>query len=86
MSLDHEPTAKKKKWFSLGREIHERRDYSEKTAEIIDNTILKLIKEAFNTAEEVITKQRDKLEKIAQTLLKEETLEKDKFEQLLATA
>lgn len=70
----------------LGREIHERRDYSEKTAEAIDMAILKLIREAFKTAEELITKQRGKLEKIAQTLLVKETLEKDEFEQLMATA
>ena len=70
----------------LGREIHERRDYSERTAEAIDSAILTLIKQAVKTAEEIITKQRDNLEKIAQTLLVKETLEKDEFEQLLATA
>ncbi|MBI4090724.1 MAG: ATP-dependent zinc metalloprotease FtsH, partial [Candidatus Komeilibacteria bacterium] len=70
----------------LGREIHERRDYSEKTAEAIDEAIMRLIKNAFKTAEEIITKQRDKLEKIAQTLLSQETLEKEEFEALLGVA
>ena len=70
----------------LGREIHERRDYSEKTAEAIDSTIMKLIRNALKTAEDIITRQRERLEKIAQTLLVKETLEKDEFEQLMATA
>ncbi len=76
----------KEEMIFLGREIHERRDYSEKTAEAIDNAILALIKTAFKTAEHVITEQRAKLEKIAQTLLVKETLEKEEFEQLLAAA
>lgn len=76
----------KEEMIFLGREIHERRDYSEKTAEAIDAAILKLIKQAFKTAEEIITKQRDNLEKIAQTLLAKETLEKEEFEHLLAVA
>ncbi len=76
----------KEEMIFLGREIHERRDYSEKTAEAIDSTILSLIKDAFKTAEKVITEQREKLEKIAQTLLQKETLEKEEFEQLLAAA
>lgn len=70
----------------LGREIHERRDYSEKTAEAIDTDIMRFIKNAFKTAEEIITKQRDQLEKIAQTLITQETLEKEEFEALLATS
>ncbi|OGY93096.1 MAG: cell division protein FtsH [Candidatus Komeilibacteria bacterium RIFCSPLOWO2_01_FULL_53_11] len=68
----------------LGREIHERRDYSEKTADAIDKAILELIKNAFKTAERIITEQRDKLERIASTLLTKETIEKEEFEQLLA--
>ncbi len=70
----------------LGREIHERRDYSEKTAEAIDRAITKLIKQACKTAEEIIIKQREKLEKIAQTLLVKESIEKEEFEQLMASA
>ncbi|MEK7584267.1 MAG: ATP-dependent zinc metalloprotease FtsH [Patescibacteria group bacterium] len=68
----------------LGREIHERRDYSEKTADAIDKAILDLIKNAFKTAERIITEQSEKLERIASTLLTKETIEKEEFERLLA--
>jgi cell division protease FtsH len=68
----------------LGREIHERRDYSEKTAEAIDAAILKLIRAAKKTAHEMITTHKEKLELIAGTLLEKETIEKVEFEQLMA--
>jgi len=66
----------------LGREIHERRDYSEKTAENIDKEINTLINQAGKTAKELITKNRIILDKIAGELLVKETLEKEQFEAL----
>lgn len=74
----------KEEMIFLGKEIHERRDYSEKTAEAIDEAIMGLIRNAFKRAEEIITKHKDKLEKIANTLLSKETLEREEFEQLMA--
>jgi cell division protease FtsH len=69
----------------LGKEIHEQRDYSEKTAEKIDEEINRLINGAVTTATEIITKHREKLENIVNLLLKKETIEKKEFEQLFAT-
>jgi cell division protease FtsH len=66
----------------LGKSIHEQRDYSEKIAEDIDDEIAKLILEAVNTAKKIINENKDKLEKIAEELLKHETIEKDHFEAL----
>ncbi len=66
----------------LGKEIHENRDYSEKTAETIDSEILGLITSEFETAKEVITKNRDVLEKIVKELLEKETIEKEEFEKI----
>ena len=66
----------------LGKEIHERRDYSEKTAETIDKEVNRLISEASQTAKELITKNRQTLDKIANELLAKETLEKKEFEAL----
>jgi len=68
----------------LGKEIHERRDYSEKTAEIIDSEINKYIKNAKETAEKILIKHKDKVEKIVKVLLKKETIEKDEFNKLVA--
>ncbi len=64
----------------LGREIHEQRDYSEKTAEAIDQEINHLINNAIKTAREIIKKKKETLEKIVEKLLEKETLEKEEFE------
>jgi len=68
----------------LGKEIHERREYSEKTAEVIDEEISKYIKNAKKTAQKILRENKDKIEKIVQVLLKKETIEKDEFNKLLA--
>jgi len=67
----------------LGREISEQRDYSEKVALQIDNEVQQIIETAYNTAVDLITTHRDKLEQIARALLEEETLEGDDLERLL---
>lgn len=67
----------------LGKEIHERRDYSEKTAELIDQRIMSLIGQAQKTAREIIIKYRSDLEKIVKELLTKESIEKEAFETLL---
>ena len=66
----------------LGREITEQRDYSEKTAEIIDQEISRLIEEGRKTAETIINSKRDMMEKIVAALVIKETLEQDDFEAL----
>lgn len=68
----------------LGKEIHERRDYSEKTAEVIDEEISKYIKQALETAKQVISDNKDKMEKVVQVLLEKETIEKQEFDALMA--
>lgn len=68
----------------LGREIHEQKDYSEKTAELIDNEISQLINTAKETAKKIINEQRNYLEKIVEILLKKETIEKGEFEAIFA--
>ena len=68
----------------LGKEIHERRDYSEKTAEQIDEAISHYISSAQKTAVKLITDNKDKMEKIVAVLTDRETIEKDEFEQIMA--
>lgn len=68
----------------LGKEIHERRDYSEKTAEVIDEEISHYIKQALKTAETTIKDNKDKMEKIVTMLLEKETIEKEEFAALMA--
>ena len=51
------------------------KEYSEKTAEAIDNEVKKITDEAYKKAKELIESNKDKLERIAKALLKYETLD-----------
>ena len=63
----------------LGREIHENRDYAEEKANMMDAEIDRLIAEGLETATRIITKEKGTMERIAERLLKEETLEREAF-------
>lgn len=68
----------------LGREIHEGKDYSEKTAELIDKEVSDLISDARKTAKRIIHEKKEKLEKIVSKLIEKETLERAEFEAIFA--
>ncbi len=68
----------------LGKEMHETRNYSEKTAQDIDEQVTKLVHGAMETARAIIREKKTHLDKIANTLLEKETIEKDAFEALFA--
>jgi len=67
----------------LGKEMHEERNYSEKTAEGIDAEVSRLVDEAFQKATNILTEKKIILDRIANTLLERETLEKDAYDALL---
>ncbi len=67
----------------LGRELTSEQNYSEKTAGKIDEEVHKLLQQAFKNAELIVRKYRKALDMIADTLIQEETLERDAFERLL---
>lgn len=67
----------------LGRTISENRDYGEAVASQIDAEVKKFIQNASHSATEVIQNQKEKLELIAQTLIKKETIERAEFERLM---
>ncbi|MFH1899492.1 MAG: cell division protein FtsH, partial [Patescibacteria group bacterium] len=69
----------------LGREIHERRDYSEKIAQQIDEEVSRFLQEAYKKAQELIKKEKARLEKVVKVLLSKETLEREEFEALMAS-
>lgn len=66
--------------------ITHERPYSDATAELIDKEVEQLIKEASRRAEIVITKNRASLDKLAQALLVEETIEEEGVVELLKDA
>ncbi len=67
----------------LGRDFHEKRDYSEKVAENIDAEINRLVLEAQETATRILTKEKALMEKVVAKLLEKETLEREAFEELV---
>ena len=58
-------------------------NYSEATAIKIDEEVNRIINKAKKEAEEILTKNRKVLNKIADTLIKKETIEREEFERLV---
>ena len=70
----------------LGRDIAEQRDYSERTAEEIDDEVRRLIEEAHERCRVLVRDHRDVLDIIAAKLIEVETLEGDELALLLGPA
>jgi cell division protease FtsH len=58
----------------LGRELQTRREVSERTAQLVDSEVSRVIKEAYNRAKETLTENLDLLHRVAEALLDRETL------------
>lgn len=67
----------------LDREFGETKNYSEEIAEQIDKEVSKIIMAAQAEAEKVLKENKSLLSKIAETLIKKETIEKEEFESLI---
>ena len=63
----------------LGRDMAQAKPYSEETAAVIDSEVKVLIDNAYARCREILTRDRDKLELVAQFLLKHETMDADQF-------
>lgn len=74
---------KKEELVFLGREMHEERNYSEKTAQEIDQEVSRLVSEAYDRAKTILTEKRTILDAIANALLEKEVLEKEAFDQIV---
>jgi len=66
---------KREEMIFLGREITEQRNYSEEIAQAIDDEVRRIIDQAYTTAKEILTRYRAQLDQVAQTLIKEETID-----------
>ncbi|MEK7139126.1 MAG: ATP-dependent zinc metalloprotease FtsH [Patescibacteria group bacterium] len=63
----------------LAREIHQQRDYSEKIAEQIDGEIAKIITDNSHRVQQLLKKERARLDNIARVLIEQETIEREAF-------
>jgi cell division protease FtsH len=70
----------------LGRDIVQHKDYSEETAELIDEELKKFAREAYERAEHVISSNREALERVALALLEYEVLDGEEVATLVKGA
>tara|TARA_B100001079_G_scaffold110565_1_gene95182 strand:+ start:10304 stop:12340 length:2037 start_codon:yes stop_codon:yes gene_type:complete len=68
---------KKNEEIFLGREIQSHRDYSEVTARMIDEEVVRVVRKAQSTAKEVLNNNINQLHNLAKALLEYETIDGD---------
>ncbi len=63
----------------LGKDFGGEKNYSEATAALIDSEIKRIVTEAYETAEKILTEHSDKLSFVAEFLVKYETMDEIQF-------
>ena len=74
---------KKNEEIFLGREIQSHRDYSETTAKLIDEEVVKIIRKAEKSADNILRKNEKILHAMANALLKHETIDHNDVQKLI---
>ncbi|MDL1976831.1 MAG: ATP-dependent zinc metalloprotease FtsH [Deltaproteobacteria bacterium] len=77
---------KKEEQIFLGREFAQHRDYSEKTAEAIDNEIKRLVIDAYESAKGILVEHDSALHALAESLLEKETLDATDVDKIIKDA
>lgn len=77
---------KKEEQIFLGREFAQHRDYSEKTAEAIDNEIKRLVIDAYESAKGILVEHDSALHALAKSLLEKETLDATDVDKIIKDA
>lgn len=67
----------------LGRELAMHKNFSEKTAQMIDEEVKKIVNRNFNRAKELLEKNRDNLIAVAEALLEKEVLSSDEIKDIM---
>src|SRR5437773_1603300 len=68
----------------LGREVVQRREISERTAELVDTEVKRILGDAYERAKAVLIERRDALDRLAAALLERETLDREEVELVVA--
>src|SRR5438445_674187 len=68
----------------LGREVVQRREISERTAELVDTEVKRILGDAYERAKAVLLERRDALDRLAAALLERETLDREEVEMVVA--
>lgn len=69
----------------LAQEIHEKKNYSERTAELIDSEIDSLLLEAKQRAEKTLQDKRKQMEELVKRLMEIETVEQGEFVKIMTS-
>jgi cell division protease FtsH len=67
----------------LAEEIHQKKNYSERTAEVIDGEINRLLEEAKERAGKIIREHRAEMDRLVKELVEKETVEQEEFKKIM---
>jgi len=68
----------------LGREVVQRHEISERTAELVDGEVKRILSEAYDRARDVLTAHRAVLDRLTEALLERETLDREDVDTIVA--
>src|SRR2546421_17430 len=68
----------------LGREVVQRREISDRTAQLVDEEVKSILERAYAEAERILKERRPALDRVAAALLERETLERELVEMAIA--
>jgi len=68
----------------LGREMVQRREISDRTAQLVDEEVKRILTNAFSDATRILSERRAALDWLAAALLERETLDRDEVEMVVA--
>ena len=68
----------------LGRDFAQAKEYSEETANLIDEEVKSIIDFAYKKAEEILKANMEKLTKVANVLLEKEKIDGDEFDEIFS--
>jgi cell division protease FtsH len=67
----------------IGKEIARHKDYSEKTSQLIDSEIKRIVNDAFENAKKILLANKSTLDKLARSLLQKEVLDRKEIEDIV---
>lgn len=70
----------------LGKEFHEQREFSEHSAQVIDEEVARILHDAADRARDMLSEQREALDKLALTLEEREILDEREIAELIGPA
>ena len=70
----------------LGRELSQQKDFSEHTAQVIDEEIQRILQECEQKARAILSENRDKLDALAEALMERETVHNGEIDEIVGAS